>query len=210
MTMLTLIRHAEPQASIEGVVAGPKGDTGLSDRGRRQATALRDRFLALGFTTDAVLTSILPRAVETAQILAPALGEPEVEQDCDLCELHPGDADGMPWDEYRTRYNVLPYETPDEPFSPGGETLREFEQRAKRALADILARYRDQRVAIVSHGGFISAVCLQLLGAQITVPRGFLLAPAHTSITIWTTSDEREGVWRFDRYNDAAHLEGLR
>ena len=98
MTMVTLIRHAHPQAAITGVVAGPKGDTGLSDLGRQQAAALRDRLLALGFTTDVVLTSILPRAVETAQILAPALGEPEIEQDCDLCELHPGDADGIPWD----------------------------------------------------------------------------------------------------------------
>ena len=209
MTMLTLIRHAEPQASIEEVVAGPKGDTGLSDRGRRQAAALRDRFLALGFTTDAVLTSILPRAVETAQILAPALGKPEVERDCELCELHPGDADGMSWDEYRTCYNVVPYATPDKRFSPGGETLREFEQRARRALTGILARYPDRRVVVVSHGGFISAVCLQLLGAQITVPRGIRLAPTHTSITTWTTSDEREGLWRLDRYNDAAHLEGM-
>lgn len=209
MTMLTLIRHANPQASISGVVAGPKGDTGLSDLGRRQAGALRDRLLAIGFTTDVVLTSILPRAVETAQILAPALGEPEIEQDCDLCELHPGDADGMPWDEYRARYNVVPYQTPDEPFSPGGESLRELEQRAERVLADLLVTYPDERVVIVSHGGFISAVCLQLLGARLSEPRGFVLAPLHTSMTTWTTSSEREGSWRLDRYNDAAHLEGL-
>ncbi len=210
MTMLTLIRHAHPQAAITGVVAGPKGDTGLSDLGRQQAAALRDRLLALGFTTDVVLTSILPRAVETAQILAPALGEPEIEQDCDLCELHPGDADGIPWDEYRARYNVVPYETPDEPFAPGGESLRELEQRATRALADVTARYPDGRVTIVSHGGFISAVCQQLLGARLSEPRGFLLSPAHTSMTTWSTSTEREGLWRLERYNDAAHLEGLR
>ena len=155
MTMLTLIRHAHAQAAITGVVAGPKGDTGLSDLGRRQAAALRDRLLALGFTTDVVLTSILPRAVETAQILAPVLGSAEAEQDCDLCELHPGDADGIPWDEYRTRYNVVPYETPDEPFSPGGESLRELEARASRVLADVTTRHPDERVTIVSHGGLI-------------------------------------------------------
>ena len=72
------------------------------------------------------------------------------------------------------------------------------------------ARYPDERVAIVSHGGLISAVCLQLLGARISAPRGFVLAPAHTSMTTWTTSDEREGLWRLERYNDAAHLEALR
>jgi probable phosphoglycerate mutase len=210
MTRLILIRHAEPQAAIDGVVAGPRGDTGLSDRGRRQAAALRDRLLAIGFTTDVVLTSILPRAVETAKILAPALGDPEVEQHSDFCELHPGEADGMSWDEYRTHFNVVPDETPDEPFSPGGESLRDLEERADRALADVVARYPDERVVIVSHGGFISAICLRLLGARITAPRGLVLAPAHTSITIWTASAERPGLWRLDRYNDVAHLETLR
>jgi hypothetical protein len=29
-------------------------------------------------------------------------------------------------------------------------------------------------------------------------------------MTTWTTSTEREGLWRLERYNDAAHLEGLR
>ena len=36
-----------------------------------------------------------------------------------------------------------------------------------------------------------------------------MLGPTHTSMTTWTTSDEREGLWRLERYNDAAHLEGL-
>ena len=27
-------------------------------------------------------------------------------------------------------------------------------------------------------------------------------------MTTWTTSTEREGLWRLERYNDAAHLEG--
>jgi broad specificity phosphatase PhoE len=46
---------------------------------------------------DALLASILPRAVETAELIAPALGlDPDsVDQDCDLCELHPGECDGM-------------------------------------------------------------------------------------------------------------------
>ncbi len=209
MTTFTLIRHAQPQAWLDNVVAGPAGDTGLSDLGRRQALALRDRLLDTAYTTDVVLTSVLPRAIETTEILAPALGDLAPTQDCDYCELHPGEADGLPWDEYQSRYRpVVPHATPDVPFSPGGESLNEFARRVRRALDGLLTDHVDRHVTIVSHGGFISAVCLELLGARIDDARAFLLAPKLTSITEWVSSDERDGVWRLERYNDAAHLEG--
>jgi probable phosphoglycerate mutase len=209
VTTLTLIRHAEPQAWVDNVVAGPTGDTGLSDLGRRQAVALRDRLLHNDYSTDVVLTSVLPRAIETTEILAPALGGLAPMQDCDYCELHPGEADGLPWDEYQTRYRPsVPHAAPDVPFSPGGESLNEFARRVRRALDGLLADHAGRHVTIVSHGGFISAVSLELLGARIDDPRGFLLAPRLTSITEWASSEERDGLWRLERYNDAAHLEG--
>jgi probable phosphoglycerate mutase len=208
VTTLTLIRHAQPQAWIDNIVAGPVGDTGLSELGRRQAAALRDRLASSGYVTDVLLTSVLPRAIETAAILAPVLDGVEADQHCDFCELHPGDADGMPWNEYQAAHGVVPHETPDQPFSPNGESLREFERRVQRALGDILERYAGQQITLVSHGGFISATCLELLGCRITERRGFLLTPDLTSLTTWVTTDERDDLWRLERYNDAAHLEG--
>lgn len=207
-TTLTLIRHAEPQAWVDNVVAGPRGDTGLSELGKRQAAALRDRFFAVGYSTDVVLTSVLPRAIETTEILLPALGGLAVTQHCDYCELHPGDADGLPWDEYGRRYGfVVPHVTPDLPFAPGGESLNDFGRRVRRALDSVLTDHAGRHVTMVSHGGFISGVCLELLDASIDNPRSFLLAPKLTSVTEWTESDEGDALWRLERYNDAAHLE---
>ncbi len=40
---LMLIRHAEPEANIKGVIGGPRNCTGLTDRGRSQAAALGGR-----------------------------------------------------------------------------------------------------------------------------------------------------------------------
>jgi broad specificity phosphatase PhoE len=209
VTTLTLIRHAEPQAWADNVVAGPRGDTGLSELGKRQAAALRDRFLAGRYSTDVVLTSVLPRAIETTEILLPALGGLAVIQHCDYCELHPGEADGLPWDEYSRRYGrVAPHVTPDVAFAPGGESLNDFALRVRRALGTVLSDHAGQHVTMVSHGGFISGVCLELLGASIDAPRDFLLAPTVTSITEWTATEERDALWRLERYNDAAHLEG--
>ena len=100
-----LIRHGESMAMVDSVVAGHEGCRGLSDRGRRQVEALRDRLAATGeVRADALVASVLPRAIETAEILAPALGGLPVEQDCDVCEQHPGEGDGLRWEEFEAKY----------------------------------------------------------------------------------------------------------
>jgi broad specificity phosphatase PhoE len=210
MTHLTLIRHGQARAGVDGIVGGPTGDTGLTETGRRQAEALRDRLLDTGFHVDVVLTSVLPRAIETAEILRPAFDGIEPIADCEFCELHPGEADGLTWAEYRERYGVSSPRPPSERFAPGGESLVELDARAARAVADVVARFPEQKVVIVTHGGFISAVCLHLLGYAMAGDRPFFLDPENTSLTTWSTVDEAARLWRFDRYNDAAHLEALR
>src|SRR5688572_16088982 len=117
MTRLVLVRHGEAQAYLDNVVAGEKGCKGLSDLGRRQAETLRNRLERTGELagTTALYASILPRAVETASVIAPALGGHDIVEDCDLCELHPGEADGMTWDDFRERF---PF---PEPWDPAHE-----------------------------------------------------------------------------------------
>src|SRR4051812_31272154 len=95
-TRLVLIRHGESAAQVGGFLSGHDTCTGLSDEGRRQAGVLRDRLLAtreLG-DVDAVYTSILRRAGETTEIIGPALGEALPQQECEWCEIHPGEAEG--------------------------------------------------------------------------------------------------------------------
>src|SRR4051812_23112762 len=76
-TRIVLIRHGESQCTVDGVVGGDRGCTGLSDEGRRQCGQLRERLLRTGELagTDVVLTSVLPRAIETAELIAPGLGK---------------------------------------------------------------------------------------------------------------------------------------
>ena len=72
---------------------------GLSDTGREQVGRLRDRLLDTGELAEAsaLYASVMPRAIETAELLAPALGGLEVRPECDFCEGHPGEADGLTW-----------------------------------------------------------------------------------------------------------------
>lgn len=211
-TTLLLVRHGHAAAAERGVIAGPTGCTGLSDLGRRQAEALRDRLSGAAVVApDVVLTSVLPRAIETAAILASAFGGGSATQHCDLCELHPGDADGLTWDAWRKADGFNLAQEPDRVVAPGGESFVTFAQRVRGAVQRVTTEHAGQSVAIVCHGGVIVAASLLLMGFDESVLRGgrrLGLDPANTSLTEWERDDEG-GRWTLVRYNDAAHLEGL-
>jgi broad specificity phosphatase PhoE len=108
LTRLVLVRHGEAQSYVDGVIGGPTGCTGLSDLGRRQADALRARLERTGELDDvaALYTSTLPRAVETAERILPAM---EGTARCELCELHvDGQLDGRPFKEFEDDYDGQP------------------------------------------------------------------------------------------------------
>lgn len=215
MTRLVLIRHGEAEAAIQRVVGGEKGCTGLTERGRRQCEALRDRLARTGeIDADVLLASILPRAVETAQIIAPALGHPALVQDCGLCELHPGECDGMSWDDFEERYRGPGYTfTPYDPLSPGGESVIGFQGRVSMALHRLTIEHAGRNVVAACHGGVVQTsmvafLGLPFLGAMADLP------VENTSITEWELHADaqvphRPPRWRLVRYNDAAHVAGL-
>ena len=76
-TRLVIVRHGEAVSNAEDIVAGHVGCTGLTERGRRQVAALAERLRRTGELEGAaaLYSSVLRRAVETAEILRPALGE---------------------------------------------------------------------------------------------------------------------------------------
>src|SRR5438045_773143 len=100
LVRLVLIRHADSEHSARQVIAGMNGCTGLTERGVAQVHALADRLRATGELGDcsALLCSPVLRARQTAQVLAGVLPVGVIEEDCDLCEVHPGDADGLSWE----------------------------------------------------------------------------------------------------------------
>jgi probable phosphoglycerate mutase len=207
-TRLVLIRHGESRAAIDQVVGGVRGCTGLSEVGIEQCRRLRDRLALTGELgpVDGLLASVLPRAIETAELIAPALAfaPADITKDCDLCELHPGECDGMTWDEFRQAYGDPDMaNNPYTPLSPGGESLAEFHLRVGRTLTRLAAYYEGRTAVIASHGGVIYGSLVAFLG----LPRFGRLAelnPDNASITEW--SRPAGGRWRLVRYNDTAHL----
>ncbi len=215
-TRLVLIRHGEARAAVDGVVGGHAGCRGLSELGVRQVRALAGRLATtaeLG-TVDLLITSVLPRAIETAELIAPALGwSPDaVPQDCEFCELHPGECDGMTWEEFEQAYGDPDMgANPYVPLSPGGESLADFQLRAGRALTGVVAGHPGQTVVVACHGGIIGASMVTWLGLPAW---GRLVERQvdNTSLTEWALpvpGAPGRAVPRLVRFNDAAHLSSL-
>jgi broad specificity phosphatase PhoE len=201
------VRHGHAQAADDSVVAGHRGCTGLSELGRLQAGTLRDRLAAARFRPDAVVTSVLPRAIETAEIVAGGLGvDPAaILRTCELCERHPGEADSLTWDACVARYGVVdPWREPDQPLSPSGESPRALRRRAEAIVASLADQHAGGTVLVVTHAGVILAATLTFLGLG---PRWFAHDLVNTSVTEWVHDGTRG--WLLHRFNDAAHLEAL-
>jgi probable phosphoglycerate mutase len=219
-TRLVLIRHGESRSTVDRVVGGHRGCTGLTDRGVRQAKALRDRLSRTGELAGAaaVLTSILPRAIETAEIIAPAVGGLAVEQRCELCEIHPGEGDGLTWEEFTALYRPegLASGNPYRAMAPEGESWASFFVRAGEALLQAAADHAGETVVVVCHGGVVESAFAAL--GNLPLRRPFDVRVENTSLTEWSyhptdgdlgNAGHRLARWRLDRFNDAAHLAGL-
>lgn len=209
MTRLVLIRHGESVAQVEQFLSGHDTCRGLSELGRRQAAALRDRLARTGeIQADALVTSILPRAIETAEIIAPAVGGHVPVRECDLCEIHVGEAEGLTWEEYGEKYPGTTW-GPDRSFAPGMETWNEFGARVARGLARFTEEHAGKTIVAAVHGGVIEQSFSVLLGTD-RLPVGHV---ANTAITEWVFDEPPfrggEPRWQLARYNDAAHLADL-
>ncbi|RBY81571.1 histidine phosphatase family protein [Blastococcus sp. TF02A-26] len=209
-TELYLVRHGEAVANIEPVIGGMRGDRGLTSRGREQCRLLEHRLSRRPMHVDRLVSSTLPRALETAEYVARALGLP-VLHDEGLHELRPGEADGLTVQQWRDLYRVG-----EEPpgtresyrvFSPGGESWATFLARAGGALTQLVTRHRDETVVAVCHAGIVEASFALAFGLGASAHR-VDCAPTNTSLTHWRhrLGPCGEPLWTLVTFNDASHL----
>lgn len=196
---LILIRHGESQHGVRGMIAGMRGCTGLTEKGFRQAHELAGRLAATSGFNDCnrLLCSPVRRAQQTAEILLGGLPVDSMDEDIDLCEVHPGEADGLSWVDYRERYGEFDLiASPDRPFSPGGESWSQFLIRVRSTLDRLPVQHAGQTVVAVTHAGFIVASILVLFD----IPRpgsGARLDPEYLSVTEWSVE---AGRWKLVRF----------
>lgn len=166
---LLLIRHGATAWNREGRYQG-HADPPLDRTGRAQARRLA-RALG-GLRVDAIYSSDLRRAVETAAPLAGALALP-VQTDARLRELHFGAWDGRRVEEVIAGDPAAWEAWWSDPVAlapPGGENVPALWARLARALAEIGGRHPGGTVAVVTHGGPLRLVMARLATGRLHPP----------------------------------------
>jgi broad specificity phosphatase PhoE len=200
-SVLTLVRHGETSANLDGVWHGST-DTQLTERGRRQAERVAD-FLARRHRDAAALySSPLVRARDTAGVIASHLGLP-LEIDPDLAEYHLGSWEGLTYADLHHKHRLWDRMKEDPDFAPhGGESPRTVVERLTGSLRRISARHADQRVVVVAHGGALSMVLAALLDGDYSQWKRVMQNCAVSELVI----DPSPELLSF---NQIAHLEGI-
>ena len=206
MTQLYLIRHGHYIIIMEGKPV----DHGLSRMGVRQVELLRDRLTTCEINADVLVASTLPRARQTAHIIAPALGL-SIQYDTNFEEWRNQDG-SLTSEQFASRWNDVPADhLPYTRWMAGHETWMEFQLRATSALHRLLQEYAGKTIVLICHGGIIEASFVYFFGlSRFSFPKATVEA-RHTAITHWSQIDYPgvPGVWALQTYNDDCHLAGI-
>jgi broad specificity phosphatase PhoE len=179
MTTFLLIRHGETDAVGRSIMGWAPG-WHLNENGRRQVERLATRLSKLSI--QAVYTSPLERAVETAKAIADA-HELEPQPDDDFGEFHAGEWQGVSLEELSRRddwrrFNTIRSLT----RAPGGEIAIETQARVVRKIHELAGRHDGGTVAVVSHGDPLRAGIAYFLGIPLDMLLRFEVHPASLSV----------------------------
>lgn len=170
------VRHGESHAGRARTLSARSGDDGLTDLGREQVDQLATAIAELGWTYyDPIVTSPLPRAAETAELLATRLGL-STKADERLREIDVGQLDGRSdekaWAAYAEIHRRWAAGEPSRRF-PDGESFRQLCQRLRTGLLTAAGavtgpagvRYDSEppTVLVVGHGAGLRCVLSQLI-----------------------------------------------
>jgi broad specificity phosphatase PhoE len=155
VTTILLARHGETDWNRDGRFQG-WADPGLNDDGRAQARALADRLRDVPF--DAVYSSDLRRAHETAVIVAEPHGVPVI-ADPGLREIDVGSWSGLTRAEIEERFPAAEHHD--------GETREEHLDRVVAAVERIARAHTGERILVVSHGGSLRALRRHCIGEPV-------------------------------------------
>ncbi|MFJ5697363.1 histidine phosphatase family protein [Arthrobacter sp. NPDC093139] len=169
LTTFALVRHGQTDWNAQRRLQGCT-DIPLNDVGRGQA---RDAVAALsGYEWDAIVSSPLSRAAETADLIAAGLGLTVARRMPELVERSFGPAEGMQDGPELDALRI-----------PGGfrgaETADEAACRGLAALEALAEEFRGRRVLVVAHGTLLRVALNRATGRTLGSIHNAVLNLAH-------------------------------
>ncbi|KAF3339442.1 phosphoglycerate mutase-like protein 4 [Carex littledalei] len=202
---IVVVRHGETSWNASRILQGHL-DPELNENGRQQAAAVANR-LSKEPKFNAIYSSDLKRAAETAQIIANQCDLKEVILDQQLRERNLGDLQGLTLvDAQKMKPNVykdfLSHKI-DQEIPGGGESLDQLHQRCVSSFRKIANQHRGERVIVVSHGGFIRE-----LHRKAAPNRKLEGKIQNTSVNVILISASKNH-WFIKKWGDTSHLQGI-
>lgn len=191
---ILLVRHGQSEWNAVGRWQG-WADPPLSELGRQQSRLAGERLREI----DAVVSSDLVRALDTAALMAEPLGLVPAVADHRLRERDAGRWTGLTRDEIDRRWPEALASMSD---PPGGESATTLVSRVVAAAAHLALTYPDSAVLAVTHGGAIRGLerhlgvdpdplpnlggaWLEVSSETMTVgPRVLLIDPVEVAVTV--------------------------
>jgi broad specificity phosphatase PhoE len=166
-----LMRHGQSEGNARGVMQGLR-DFPLTEKGRTQAAETAEFFRDRNI--DAIVSSPLKRAAETARIVSDVLGSAPPESHELLTELDTGGFSGLTTDEASVRFPEEYRRFRSESWAAvhDAESPEDLYDRAVRAWGFLasLAVAGKRNILAVSHGGFMHWLVKATTGTRSWMP----------------------------------------
>ena len=199
-TEIILIRHGETEWNSQQRMQG-HSNSDLSSVGQAQIQALGQWMKILPF--DHIYSSDSLRAKQTAEAITQFSGH-ELKIDLRLREKNLGVFEGLTSEEARKRHPEVfrLFKTAGSKYViDEGESTQQLQDRALEIVDEIRIKHPEERVLLVTHGGFIRVVMKHSLGLSLEKPTRFLIRNTGVFRLVW------EDKWIVSQMGGVSHLE---
>ncbi len=199
-TEIILIRHGETEWNSQQRMQG-HSNSDLSSVGQAQIQALGQWMKNVPF--DHIYSSDSLRAKQTAEAITQFSGH-ELKIDLRLREKNLGVFEGLTSEEARERHPEVfrLFKTAGSKYViDEGESTQQLQDRALEIVNEIRIKHPEERVLLVTHGGFIRVVMKHSLGLSLETPTRFLIRNTSVFRLVW------EDKWIVSQMGGVSHLE---
>ena len=199
-TGIILIRHGETEWNSQKRMQG-HSNSDLSLVGQAQIQALGQWMKNVPF--DLIYSSDSLRAKQTAEAITQFSGH-ELQFDQRLREKNLGVFEGLTSEEARERHPEVfrLFKTAGSKYViDEGESTQQLQDRALEIVNEIRIKHPEERVLLVTHGGFIRVVMKHSLGLSLETPTRFLIRNTGVFRLVW------EDKWLVSQMGGVSHLE---
>lgn len=179
MPQLYLLRHAQSEANLRGVLAGPDNSVNLSDRGRKQSVKVSKHLQNINFQE--IYCSPISRCLQTIQPLLGSKPRIQVVQEVKIQEMNYGQWNGKDLKALSKKRDWQSIQRSPSKFTfPDGESFNQLRRRVSSFLTEISDK--DGPLLVVSHGDVIKMMLACTLDLPTDKFQNFVIEPASISI----------------------------